>query len=93
MNSESRNITEMPYAQWLERALRDISDLDIRSIAFVGVLESGDVYTSYYNAQMTDKLVLAGIINQDAMMDTLEANGVIEYVEDDEEEEDVEEKE
>lgn len=93
MSAGNKNITDMPYAQWLEQTLRDISDLDVRSIAFSGVLESGDVYTAYYNAQMTDKLVLAGIINQDAMMDTLEANGVIEYEEDDEEEEDVEEKE
>lgn len=92
MSTGNKNITDMPYAQWLEQTLRDISDLDIRSIAFSGVLESGDVYTAYYNAHMTDKLVLAGIINQDAMMDTLEANGIIEY-EEDEEEEDVEEEE
>lgn len=89
MSSGSKNnITDMPYATWLEQTLRDISELDVRSIALVGVLESGDVYTGYYNAQMTDKLVLAGIINQDAMMDTLEANGVIEFEEDEEEKED-----
>lgn len=93
MSGRSKNITDMPYAQWLERTLRDISELDTRAIALVGVLENGDVYTGYYNTSMTDKLVLAGVINQDAMMDSLKANGVIEYEEDDEEEEDVEEEE
>lgn len=92
MSTGNKNITDMPYAQWLEQTLRDISELDTRAIALVGVLENGDVYTGYYNTSMTDKLVLAGVINQDAMMDTLEANGVIEY-EENEEEEDVEEEE
>lgn len=89
----NKNITEMPYAKWLEQTLRDISELPVRSIALVGVLENGDAYTNYYNVSMTDKLILSGLINQDAMLDALAANGVIEYVDDDEEEADGEEKE
>lgn len=92
MNKKPNNITDMPYAKWLEQTLRDISELPIRTIAFVGCLDNGDVYTAYYNAHMSDKLLLSGVINQDAMMDSLEANGVIEY-EDDEEDEDGEEEE
>lgn len=87
------DITEMPYAQWLERALRDISELPIRGIALVGTLEGGDIYTDYYNIPMADKLMLAGIINQDATLDMLEAQGIINYEDTEEEETDGEEEE
>ena len=91
MNKKPNNITDMPYAKWLEQTLRDISELPIRSMAFVGCLEDNDIYTAYYNANMTDKLLLSGIINQDAMYDSLAANGVVEY--EDEEDTDGEEEE
>lgn len=58
------------------------------SIILAGVLESGDVYTSYYETPMADKLLIAGIINQDAMMDNLIANGYIEEEDDSDDEED-----
>lgn len=84
--SKNHNITEMPYAKWLEQSLSDISALPIRGIAIVGITEDGDAYTNYYNTSMADKLVLAGLINQDAMFDSMAANGVIDY-EDDEDDE------
>lgn len=87
MTNNKKNITDMPYAKWLEETLHDISDLPIRGFALVGVLENGDAYTSYWNTPMTDKLMLAGLINQDAMLDALEASGFIEYEDDEEEEE------
>lgn len=91
--SKNHNITEMPYAKWLEQSLSDISALPIRGIAIVGITEGGDAYTNYYNASMADKLVLSGLINQDAMFDSMAANGIIEYEDDDEETEDAEENE
>lgn len=93
MTNNKKNITDMPYAQWLEQTLRDISALPIRAIALVGVTDNGDAYANYYQASMTDKLVLAGLIQQDSMMDSLAANGVIEYADDDEEDEYGEEEE
>lgn len=86
--SNKSNITDMPYAQWLEQTLREISSLPVKGIALVGVLDGRDAYSSYYEVPMADKLLLAGIINQDAMMDVLAENGVIEYVDDEEIEED-----
>lgn len=77
--SKNHNITEMPYAKWLEQSLSDISALPIRGIAIVGITEDGDAYTNYYNTSMADKLVLAGFINQDAMFDSMAANGIIDY--------------
>jgi len=82
--ANKNNITDMPYASWLEQTLRDISGLSVKSIAIVGVLENEEAYTAYYNTSMADKLLLSGLINQDATLDMLAAQGVIEY-EDDEE--------
>lgn len=88
MTDKTNDITKMPYAYWLEQTLRDISEQPVQSIILAGVLESGDVYTSYYETPMADKLLIAGIINQDAMMDNLIANGYIEEEDDSDDEED-----
>ena len=81
------DITEMPYAQWLEQTLRGISELPVRGIALVGVLDNGDIYTDYYNISMADKLVLSGVINQDATLDMLAAQGIINYESEEDDEE------
>lgn len=91
--TNNTNITEMPYATWLEETLRDISTMPIAGIAILGVLEGGETYTAYYNVPMADKLLLSGLINQDATLDMLAAQGVIQYADEDEETEDAEEDE
>lgn len=83
--TNKNNITKMPYAQWLEQTLRDISELPVKGIALMGVLDGGESYAAYYNVSMTDKLVLAGLVNQDATLDMLAAQGVIDYKDDEEE--------
>ena len=85
--ANKNNITDMPYASWLEQTLRDITGLSVRSIAIVGILENEEAYTAYYNTSMTDKLLLSGLINQDATLDMLAAQGVIEYEDDNMEDE------
>ena len=90
MTKPYNNITDMPYAKWLEQILHDITDIPMRAISIAAITENGDFYSNYYKATMADKLVLSGVINQDAMLDTLAANGVVEY-EDEEYEEDDEE--
>lgn len=91
--TNNTNITEMPYATWLEETLRDISTMPIAGIAILGVLKGGETYTAYYNVPMADKLLLSGLINQDATLDMLAAQGVIHYADEDEETEDGEEEE
>lgn len=90
--TNNTNITEMPYATWLEETLRDISTMPITGIAILGVLEGGETYTAYYNVPMADKLLLSGLVNQDATLDMLAAQGIIQYA-DEEEDVDGEEKE
>lgn len=77
MNNNPNDITNMPYAQWLEESLQRISSLPIRALVMIGITEDGNTYNDYYNATMADKLVIAGLIQQDAMLDTLEMNGLI----------------
>lgn len=88
--AKNNNITDMPYASWLEKVLHDVLDIPMRAISITAVTESGDYYSNYYNTNMADKLILSGIIQQDATLDMLAANGVIQY-EDEEEIDDTEE--
>lgn len=92
MNRKSNDITNMPYAKWLENTLRELTNLPTRSICVAAITNDGDPYIDYYNVSIPDMFVFSGLINQDAIMNTLEANGVIECM-DDEEDIDDEEKE
>lgn len=95
MNKNPNKITEMPYAKWLEQSLRDMTTFQVRGIALAVLTDNNETCTSYYNVGMTDKLVISGVISQDATIDMLEANGVINYeddIDDEEEDTDGEEK-
>lgn len=93
MNKNPNKITEMPYAKWLEQSLRDMTTLSIRGIALAAITNDDETYTDYYNISMADKLVLSGLISQDATLDMLAANGIISYEDEEEEDNNGEEKE
>lgn len=92
MNKKSDDILEQPYAEWLEETLSNISTKPIRSLVMIGITEDGDMYNGYYNASVADKILMSGLIQQDAMIDTLEAAGLINTTNGDEEENDGEEE-
>lgn len=81
----------IPYAQWLEKSLKDLIAFPVKGICIAATSTDGATYVNYHNISMADKLVISGIINQDAMLDTMAANGIVEYA--DEESVDGEEKE
>lgn len=87
-------MAEKPVVEWLREVLRDISQFDARGIAVASINKDGDSYLSYYKMNMADKVLISGLIQQDAMLDTLAQNGLISYDDepaednDDEEEED-----
>ena len=85
------NLNQLPYAEWLEKALHDVIALPVEGISLTVMLKGGEAYTNYYNINMMHKLTIAGLIQQDAMLDSLAANGLIEYA-DEEGESDGEEK-
>lgn len=85
----NKNLNNIPYAQWLERTLKDLINLPVTGICLNAVLENGEAYSAYHNVPMASKLTIAGLIQQDAMFDALAANGVIDYEEDEDGEEEV----
>lgn len=89
MSKNPNDIMTMPYAQWLEQTLRDLTSFSVKGICISAVTDTGDTYANYYNISMNDKLVLSGIINQDATLDMLMNNGFIK----DEDEEDMNDEE
>lgn len=76
------DLNTLPYADWLEQSLKSIVDKPVQAICIMTKFESGDVGMGYFNCAIGDKMLFAGFIQQDAMIDTLMANG---YLEDDEE--------
>ena len=90
---EEFNINDIPYAAWLEKNLKDLITSPVKSICICAVAENGDIYRDYYNTTMIDKITIAGVIQQDAMLDSMAAHGIIEYVDEEEGDADGEEKE
>lgn len=74
------NFENIPYAAWLEKTLQELIKLPVKSIAITALTTNGEAYSNYHNTSMADKLVIAGIIQQDAMFDSMAANGIVEYV-------------
>lgn len=85
-------MSEKPIVEWLREVLRDISQFDARGIAVASINKDGDSYVSYYKMNMADKVLISGLIQQDAMLDTLAQNGIISYDESDEDNDDEEEE-
>jgi hypothetical protein len=81
-----KDFTTLPYAPWLEKALQELLNFPVKGLCMYAITENGDVYSNYYEISMKDKLTIAGYIHQDAMYDSLAANGVIQYDDDEEEE-------
>ena len=81
----TNSFTNIPYAPWLENALQELIKLPVKGLCIVATTDRGDIYNNYYNTSMADKLVMAGLIQQDATLDALAANGVIEYADEEDE--------
>ena len=59
--------------------------MPVERICINAILDGGELYTSYHKINMQDKLLIAGILQQDATLDVLKNNG---YIRRDEEEDD-----
>ena len=68
------DIYSKSYASYMEQTLKDMIEMPVEGICIITKLKGGFVYTSYYNSTMMDKLVYAGLVQQDAMLDTLRAS-------------------
>ena len=86
------NFDNIPYAEWLEKALKEMLEFPVKGICINAITDTGEAYINYYKISMMDKLTIAGLIQQDAMLDSLAANGFIKYAEDEEDNNDGEEE-
>ena len=77
MNNNMPNVNELSYAQWLEDSLREIICLPVESVCIVTKLKGGATYASYYECTMTDKILMAGRIQQDSTIEMLRNNGML----------------
>lgn len=83
------NLNNLPYAQWLEQSLQNIIGKPIEAICILTKVSSNDpelgdeIGCGYWNCTTADKILFSGFIQQDAMLDTLRANGFIDDDEDD----------
>lgn len=80
------DLNKLPYTDWLEQSLQNIVGKPVRSICIMTKFDDDEVGTGYYDCSVADKLLFAGLIQQDAMLDTMRANGYIDDEEDDDEE-------
>lgn len=71
------NITTKAYASYMEQTLQEMVTLPIEGICIITKLSGGAVFTSYYNSTSMDKITYAGLIQQDAMIETLRINKML----------------
>ena len=88
-----KDITKQSYSEWLERALQEVVKLDPQDICIACISKNGEsYYVNVFSNFVPNKFMFAGMIQQDAMIDTLEAAGLINTINGDEEENDGEEE-
>ena len=84
MTGNQADVFSLPYAKWLEDTLQEMIKYPVKGIALNAITDNGEIYTNYYKITMADKLIIAGVVQQDAMFDSLAANGVIDYADEEE---------
>lgn len=84
--NEKIDLSTLPYTKWLEEAVANIIGMPVESICILTKYKDGTVQTGYYECEVSDQLLFAGFLNQDAMIETMRVNGLIRR-EDEEEDE------
>lgn len=74
---KSEDITKLPYAPWLEDAIRVLTEHDVCSACIVAKFDEGDTMTGYWNADAQDKAIFAHNIQSDIVLDIVKQNAGI----------------
>lgn len=69
------NIYNKKYAAFLEEVLREMVQVPVSGICIVVKQDEGTLFTKYYNSTMMDKIIYAGVIQQDLTLDVLKTIG------------------
>ena len=59
------DITQQPYAEWLENALHDLVELQPKSIGIITIMPDGSTGTHYWDADNRDRLIMIEAITID----------------------------
>lgn len=72
--NELENICEKAYAAFMEETLQRMVQMPVSGICILIKLEDGSVCSDYYNSAVMDKMIYAGVIQQDITWGILKAN-------------------
>lgn len=72
-----KNVCEKDYAPFMEEVLQQMVQLPVAGICVLMRLEDGSVYSNYFNTKMMDKMIYAGVIQQDVTWEILKANNAV----------------
>lgn len=67
-------IPEKDFNAWLEDTVRYIYESDAKTMALVSINEDGESMTSYYNAGVSGKVMLASKMLADVVVETVMIN-------------------
>lgn len=82
------DLTELPYVGWLENALRQlIQGEPVETICISTKTKTGAVAIDYYGCSTEDFMLFSGLLQQEALIETLKIRGLVPEEEDDEQEE------
>ena len=73
-DAKLENICEKSYAAFMEETLQRMVQLPVSGICILIKLEDGSVCSDYYNSAVMDKMIYAGVIQQDITWGILKAN-------------------
>ena len=71
------DIREKEYASFIEETLQGMVELPVEGICVIARLKDGSCLTNYHNCTMGDKILYAGILQQEAMLDLLKTNNML----------------
>lgn len=71
------NICKKKYAPFMEEVLQHMMHMPVSGICVVMKLEDGSVCSDYYNSGTIDKMVYAGVIQQDVTWSILKADNAV----------------
>lgn len=71
---KSKDITKLPYAPWLEDAIRTLTENNVEAICIAIKKPDGYTMTGYWNSDTQDKAMFASAIQSDITLEIMEQN-------------------
>ena len=68
------DICKKNFARFWEKMLEALVEMPIEGLCVIGKMKGGATFVNYYKSSMADKILYAGLIQQDATLDMLKAN-------------------